>query len=113
MTYTPEKFNELVAEFLEKEEKILGWKRGEYAAGEDRLENFRTVGEFVKQRPAEVALCYLMKHIQSIGVAVETGNFKWIWHDKEGNEGMKQRLADARNYLLLLGACLEQEREND
>ena len=29
--------------------------------------------------------------------------------DENGNEGLKQRIADARNYLLLLAACIEEE----
>jgi hypothetical protein len=47
-----------------------------------------------------------MKHVQSIALAVRTGKYAWAW-ETEGGEGLKQRIADARNYLLLLAACLE------
>jgi len=33
--------------------------------------------------------------------------------DENGNEGLKQRIADARNYLLLLAACIEEEANTD
>ncbi|MFA7186517.1 MAG: hypothetical protein WC082_16570 [Victivallales bacterium] len=105
---TPEQFNELCKEFLQKEEAILNWKRSEYSSKEDRLQNFREVAEFLGQRPSEVALAYLMKHIQSIALAVRTGKYRWCWETEEG-EGLKQRIADARNYLQLLAACLEEE----
>ena len=105
---TPEQFENLRDEFLVHEAKILDWKRGEYSPNEDRLHNFREVAAFMGLRPAEVALTYLMKHIQSIALAVRSGKYVWTWNT-EGGEGLKQRFADARNYLLLLAACLEEE----
>jgi len=103
-----EQFENLRDEFLVHEAKILDWKRGEYSPDEDRLLNFRQVAEFMGQRPSEVALAYLLKHIQSIALAVRSGKYAWTWNT-EGGEGLKQRIADARNYLLLLAACLEEE----
>lgn len=38
----------------------------------------------------------------------ETGKYDWDW-ETDGGEGLKQRIVDARNYLLLLAACLEVE----
>ena len=107
---TNEHFEEIREEFLEHESKILDWKRGEYSSNDDRLQNFREIATFLGQRPAEVALTYLMKHIQSIALAVRTGSYNWTWNT-EGGEGLKQRFADARNYLLLLAACLEEESQ--
>lgn len=103
-----EQFENLRDEFLVHEARILGWKRDEYSPNEDRLQNFREVAAFMGLRPAEVALTYLMKHIQSIALAVRSGKYAWTWNT-EGGEGLKQRFADARNYLLLLAACLEEE----
>ena len=84
------------------------WKAGEYTAGQDRLLNFKQVAEFLSQRPAEVALAYLLKHIQSVALAVQSKKYAWTWETESG-EGLKQRIADARNYLCLLytsgGAC--------
>ena len=112
--YTPSQFNRLCEEFLDREQEILNYKRTEYAAGEDRLENFRTISTFLGggMKKEQVALTYLLKHIQSITVAVQTGSYRWCWEDEAG-EGMKQRISDARNYLLLLAAALEEEGENE
>ena len=105
---TPEQFEILRDEFLVREARILDWKAGEYTAGQDRLLNFKQVAEFLSQRPAEVALAYLLKHIQSVALAVQSKKYAWTWETESG-EGLKQRIADARNYLLLLAACLEEE----
>lgn len=110
MAYSPLKFEELVEEFLRQEQQTLNWKADEYTAGADRLQNFRQVAEFLNLRSSEIAFCYLMKHIQSIQLAVESGKYTWDWNT-EGGEGMKQRIADARNYLLLLAACLDEEAQ--
>jgi hypothetical protein len=108
--FTPERFEQLVKEFQEQEGKILSHKGNEYSDKEDRLLNFREVAEFLGRTPAEVALAYLLKHIQSIALAVRTGKYAWAW-ETEGGEGLKQRIADARNYLLL-AACLEEENDS-
>ena len=108
---TPERFEVLCEEFADHEAHILARKRGEYTSGEDRLQNFREIANFLGQKPEEVALSYLMKHIQSIALAVRTGKYAWAW-ETEGGEGLKQRIADARNYLLLLAACLDEEVSN-
>ena len=109
---TKERFDILRDEFLEKEAKILYWKQGEYSSGDDALQNFREVAQFTGLRPAEVALTYLLKHIQSIALAVRTQDYTWSWSTKDG-EGLKPRFSEARNYLLLLAACLEEEQQNE
>jgi hypothetical protein len=109
--FTPARFENLVKEFQEQEAKILSHKGNEYSDQEDRLLNFREVAEFQGRSPAEVALAYLMKHVQSIALAVKTGKYAWAW-ETEGGEGLKQRIADARNYLLLLAACLEEQNDS-
>ena len=110
MVYNPEQFDELAQEFLAKEAEILGFKRGEYASGEDRLLNFREVAALEGRTLEEVCMSWLLKHIQSINLAVKEGRAgnKWHWHDEQGNEGMKQRIVDARNYLLLLAGCIDE-----
>jgi hypothetical protein len=105
---TPQQFENLRDEFLTREARILYWKRGEYSPSEDRLLNFRQVAALTGLRMTEVALIWLLKHIQSITLAVQSAEYAWTW-ETEGGEGLKQRFADARNYLLLLAACLEEE----
>ena len=110
--YTPSQFNRLCEEFKGREDEIMDFKRTEYAAGEDRLENFRTIAGFTETSMEQVALLYLLKHIQSITVAVKTDKYRWCWEDGDG-EGLKQRISDARNYLLLLAGCLDELDELD
>ena len=108
---TPERFEALREEFLTHEARIMDWKRDEYSPNEDRLLNFRQVAEFEGRTPAKVALTWLLKHIQSITLAVQSAEYAWAW-ETEGGEGLKQRIADARNYLLLLAACLEEQNDS-
>ena len=107
----PGEFKLIWEEFTDEEEAIMGWKEDEYAGDEDRLLNFNQVAPLTGLRPSQVAFSYLMKHIQSIGLSVQQGNYtdKWYW-EYNGREGLKQRIADARNYLILLAACIEQEK---
>ncbi|AYO30236.1 hypothetical protein D2962_06035 [Biomaibacter acetigenes] len=106
--YTSRKFEMLCREFLNQEEKLMCWKAGEYTNNDDRLKNFNMVAGFLGVSPADVALTYLLKHIQSVTLAVKSKNYKWEWETENG-EGLKQRIADARNYLLLLAACIDEE----
>ncbi|HHT84844.1 MAG TPA: hypothetical protein GXZ88_03655 [Firmicutes bacterium] len=107
---TPDQFEILRDEFLVREARILDWKRNEYSPDEDRLQNFREVAEFSGRQMSEIALICLLKHIQSISLAVQSKKYAWTWQTESG-EGLKQRIADARNYLLLLAACLDEETE--
>ena len=112
--YAPERFEKLVKEFLDEENKILSWKGNEYTTGVDRLQNFREIADFIDCTPADVALMYMLKHVQGIKKQIKEGRFTWAW-ETEGGEGLKQRFADVRNYLLLLAACLDEmsEKESD
>jgi len=108
---TNQEFENLREEFLSKEAELLEWKGQEYGSNYDRLLNFKEMANFTGLKEVDVCFLYLMKHIQSIGLAIKDREYKkrWFWHDEHGNEGLKQRIADARNYLLLLAACIEEE----
>lgn len=110
---TNQGFENLREEFLSKEAELLEWKGQEYGSNYDRLLNFKEISKFVGLNEADVCLLYLLKHIQSITLAIKSGNYhsRWYWKDERGNEGLKQKIADARNYLLLLAACIEDEGE--
>lgn len=109
--YSPSRFECLVKEFVEQEQKILLHKRAEYSDKEDRLQNFHQQAIIQGVEPAAIALTYLLKHVLSIAKAVQTGNQPWVWVTEYKTEGLKQRIADARNYLLLLAACIEEANE--
>lgn len=97
-------------EFLRVEEALRLAKRQNYASDADPLVNFRVVGGMSGLKPEQVAYVYTLKHIQAIGKAVMTGEWKevWSWETESGMEGLKQRIADARAYLLLLAEILEE-----
>jgi len=106
-------FESLREEFLSKESELLEVKGVEYGADFDRLLNFKEISDLVDMKATEVCLVLLLKHIQSITLAIKSGNYhnRWHWKDEKGNEGLKQKIADARNYLLLLAACIEDKGE--
>jgi hypothetical protein len=101
---------QLRQEFQEKEARLLGTKNADYATEDDRLWNFRAQAPLQGMEPSQVALTHLLKHIITIAKAVMNGEGEWVWETEKG-EGLKQRFADARCYLLLLAACLEEERK--
>ncbi len=106
-----EQFENLRESFLSKEAELLERKGGEYGSYCDRLLNFKEIANFVGLDGTAICLLYLLKHIQSITSSIKNNKHsdKWFWCDEKGNEGLKQRIADARNYLLLLAACIEEE----
>lgn len=113
--YSTERFTDLVSEFTSVEASLLKIKRSEYTQEEDDcLQNFRQVGDFLGLEPEMVCLVYLTKHFQSIQRAVESGEYSFSWWDEQGNvEGLKQRISDLRNYLLLLSAILDEKEGSE
>ena len=107
---TSEQFDKIVEEFRSYQSEILYLKKGEYAQGEDRLINFRSVGVVENRRMSQVATTLLLNHMQRICSQVNAGGFSWTMWDGD-KEGLKQKLVDAMNYLYLLAACLESEAE--
>ncbi len=108
----PGEFKVLMDEFLNHEQEIMNLKAQDYTNDHDRLKNFRQIAQFEGRNMSQIAMSYLLKHVQSIALAVQAGDLgedSWVWSTEDGYEGLKQRIADARNYLLLLAACLEVE----
>ena len=91
--YSREAFEKIRREFEQYEGNLLGVKRQDYTARGD-----------------EVCLSQVIKHIQAIHRAVSTGRYSFSW-EQTGGEGLRSRIADARNLLLLLAACLDHAEE--
>lgn len=104
-----ERIDELRRYLVEAEERILGTKRSQYADGDLPLRNFREVGGMVNLAPAEVCLTYLMKHIQAIANAVTLNQGRLAMTLEDGSEGLLQRFLDARAYLVLLAALIDED----
>ena len=105
-----DEFNKLKEEFLKAEGDLLDSKRMEYAGLDDVLKNFKEQAEFAQVDAKDIALVFLFKHMQGIREIVTKGTVNWSWTTEDGTEGTKQRLSDARNYLLLLAALIEEEQ---
>ena len=110
-------FQAICEKFFAEETKLLGIKRQAYAGGDqaDVLTNFKQVGAFEGRKPEEVCLTLILKHIQSIQKTVSSGKYispEFI-DSTDGTEGFWQRIADARNYLLLLAALVEERSKEE
>lgn len=106
--YPNSKFNALRGEFTAAEQELMNSKATEYAGEFDRLENFHQLGAIQGMAPMDITLTLMLKHVLSICKAVNTLNINWSWTSADGKEGLKQRIADMRNYGLLLAACIDE-----
>ena len=85
---------------VEKENMIMYSKGKEYTvSSEDKLKNFKSIGERLGLKPEQILLVYLLKHMDSIRNYVKTGT-------EACEESISGRIRDARNYLLLLHAMI-------
>lgn len=101
---TVKEFEDFANAEVVKEMEIMFTKGKEYTiSDEDKLKNFKSVAERVGMRPQQVALIYLLKHIDSICNYVQTGK-------EASDEPIAGRFRDARNYLLLLRAIVGEEQ---
>ncbi len=81
-------------------------KRTTYTVGDqDVLRNFKAVAERIGSTPAQVALTYFLKHVDSVITMVKRP-------DIEDSEPPIERFADIINYTRILHAILVEEREN-
>ncbi len=97
-----EAFFKWMKEVQEEEYNIMVGKGKEYTVSdEDKLKNFKSIAERMKTTPAMVAMVYLLKHIDSIRNYVLSGT-------EASDEPINGRIRDARNYLLLLEAIINE-----
>lgn len=105
-----QQLQELIAEFERAEHEVMGFKEGEFTdPTKRRLGNFERVADMLGLKASQVALAYLLKHIDSISYQVMSGKYTWAMVIEGNREGLKQRIVDAVNYLHLMAACLEEE----
>lgn len=94
------------AESVQKEENRLMITKGEEytVSDEDKFKNFKSIADRMKMSPEQIALIYLLKHMDSIR--------NYVLHGKESSdEPIMGRIMDARNYLLLLGGIIEENMD--
>jgi hypothetical protein len=93
-------FNGLLHAMREEEDKILSVKGKDYTQGSaNRIQNFEKVAEEAGITVQQAWFVYFKKHIDGITSYVKLG--------KAESEGLKSRIADARNYLALFRQILE------
>lgn len=95
-------FNEIVKEFLEKTEKVLVKKEGEYSLDTDRFSFFKRMAQIEGGTPEQALLHCMTKHITSFIDMVQSGEkySKELWFDK---------LGDITNYCILLYGLLQDD----
>lgn len=100
-------FEEFVAEQLDECERIRRTKGVEYAGAGDRLANFKRAAALTGQDPLAIALVYAAKHWDSVCSFVRLGPDRATTTLSEPIHG---RLQDLINYMLFIGALIEEER---
>ena len=99
-------FNEMLKKMIKEEMEVLTGKGEEYTVGdEDALANFKGVAADAGVTPLQAWYIFFNKHIRSIANYIKTGK-------SASNESIQGRILDARNYLAL-GRALIEESANE
>ena len=105
---TSERFNELVKKQFEKCEKLLCSKNKEYAT-DDTLHNFKVAAKLQGCNPVTALAGMMCKHTVSVYDLIrDNENGKHI-----SPEMWDEKICDSMNYLLLLIALLEEQKEGE
>lgn len=83
---------------------LLAVKGKDYTIGtEDKLHNFKTVGEFTGMTPEQTLGVYFYKHIAAIFAYIKNSG-------QSESEPIEGRIADAVNYLLLFNKMVQERK---
>lgn len=99
-------FSKLVNETIETCKEIMIDKGGEYAHGNDRLDNFKRNATTLNLNPEEVWAVYFHKHVDAIDTYIQDIR---AGVSRPRSESILGRFDDAINYLLL-GKAIVVER---
>jgi hypothetical protein len=106
-----ETFEGILGQFESEEHILLLGKRKEYALSADCLSNFKATATATCMSPEDVCVVLLMKHVQAIAKAAHDPSTRLGFGGSGAREGFSQRVADARNYLILLAALIGERPE--
>lgn len=103
-----DEFEKLLDKMIIEERGMRETKGKDYTVGDDRLDNFRSIAEEMTAagRPTtmqEVWWIYFYKHISAIR--------KYCCTQRSESEPIEGRIMDARVYLSLLRAIVEEKKE--
>lgn len=103
---TREQFIEYRKKFLEECDSITQTKGKDYTkSSADCLANFKE-GAVFGLKPLQVAGMFGKKHIDSIYNYIKTNG-------QSESEPIRERLKDAVNYLMFIGALIEEQKEDE
>lgn len=102
---TRDKFIELRTKLLEEEDFITKTKGKDYTkSSEDCLANFKE-GVMLGLTPLQTAGMFAKKHIDAIYNYIKTNG-------QSESEPLRERIKDARNYLIFILALVEDDQHN-
>ena len=105
MKYPTEKYNRIVDETYTEIRRLSKLKGGEYAAEDDRLDNFRRNGEALNLTKEQVWGVYAAKHWDALNTYIkDTASGK----KRERLESISGRCDDLIVYLLLMKAMIDE-----
>jgi hypothetical protein len=96
-----ERFEGILGQFESEEHILLLGKRKEYAVNEDCLSNFKATALATSMSSEDVCVV-----LQAIAKAAHDPSTRLGFDGSGAKEGFSQRIADARNYLILLAALI-------
>ena len=100
------KFHTFREALIEEANALSDGKSIEYTqSSDDKLANFKNIGERFDIDPLAVAGIYMNKHVDSINNYIKTGKIS-------SGESLKSRLIDIINYSILMIA-IDHEKNND
>ena len=97
---------EKLMEKMIAEERAIAKSKGKEYTKKDRLDNFKRLADDLDIDPKKVLWVYLKKHLDSIRSFIRHGRVF-------SNEAIEGRIMDARVYLFLLRALIQEERKKN
>ena len=94
-------FEKTLDVLVDKEFDLLVTKGKEYSGTQDRLANFKNLAIDLGLLPQQILWVYLKKHLDSICSYIREGK-------TFSTESIQGRIMDARNYLALLYAMIQE-----
>lgn len=91
-------FEKFFDDIVDQERNTLILKAFDYASHTDRFRNFNDGADFTGMTPAQTLWGYLAKHLSSIREMVRGKSYD--------RDYLREKIGDARNYLVLLEALL-------
>lgn len=96
----------IAEELFEECKTILDGKGIAYSGPEDVNDNFKRNAKLLGMSKYQVLSVYMNKHLDSIHNAIKENPYNPV----EKTEGMRGRIADAINYLVILEAMLKEDK---